>query len=298
MTADSIEASEPQPRLPLRDTIGLSYSTYFRDFIDALRASWLWLIISAATTAVTTWHQWAAIMALQSGATNHPLRLPQEMMGFGYLNVAILWLACVSIAVAWHRLLILGEHPGFSASNIFTKDVWRYVGMGLAIGLMCFLPIAVVAFPVFSFFRYAQYAGAGSPSPWFVLIFLLIFVGYLIGVAVGLRLILLLPARAVGDLSLTFKQAWNYTRGNTWRLFWGIMATTFPLLLLIEIALALIGPGPFPRNGVVDSDFVTRLTAMNTIVMVYYLLILPVGIGFLSHAYRHFVSTALIRVYA
>lgn len=287
MTADSIEASEPLPKLPLRNTISLSYSTYFRDFIDALRASWLWMLISAATTAVTTWHQWAAIMAAQSGAASHPYRLPQAIMGFGYLNIAILWLACVSIAVAWHRLLILGEHPGFSARNIVTKDVWRYVGMGLAIGLMCFLPIAVVAFPVFGFLRYAQSAGAGSP--WFVLALLLIFVGYTIGLAAGLRLILLLPARAVGDLNLTFKQAWNYTRGNTWRLFWGIMATTFPLLLLMEIALTLVGPGPFPRNGVLDSDFVMRLTAMNTIVTVYYLLILPVGIGFLSHAYRHFV---------
>jgi hypothetical protein len=31
------------------------------------------------------------------------------------------------------------------------------------------------------------------------------------------------------------------------------------------------------------------MTAMNAIIMVYYLLILQVGIGFLAHAYRHFV---------
>ena len=34
------------------------------------------------------------------------------------------------------------------------------------------------------------------------------------------------------------------------------------------------------------------MTAMSTFFVVYYLLILPIGIGFLSHAYRHFFCRA------
>jgi hypothetical protein len=49
----------PYPKLPFWDTVSLSYSTYFNHFIDALRASWLWLIAVAALTAVTSWQQWS-----------------------------------------------------------------------------------------------------------------------------------------------------------------------------------------------------------------------------------------------
>jgi hypothetical protein len=33
---------------------------------------------------------------------------------------------------------------------------------------------------------------------------------------------------------------------------------------------------------------VARMTAGSTVTAIYYLLVLPIGIGFLSHAYRHF----------
>jgi hypothetical protein len=31
----------PYPKLPFWDTVSLSYSTYFRHFVDAVRTSWL-----------------------------------------------------------------------------------------------------------------------------------------------------------------------------------------------------------------------------------------------------------------
>jgi len=42
-----------------------------------------------------------------------------------------------------------------------------------------------------------------------------------------------------------------------------------------------------------SDDFVAKMTAMSTIFTVYYLLIVPIGIGFLSHAYRHFFQAPL-----
>jgi hypothetical protein len=103
---------------------------------------------------------------------------------------------------------------------------------------------------------------------------------------------LLLPARAIGDRRLTFKQTWVRTRGNTWRLFWGIVVTTMPPLLLAEIAyLVVIGP-PHPASFASEA-FVAQMTALSTVFSVHYLLILPIGIGFLSHAYRHFFQAPL-----
>jgi hypothetical protein len=68
---------------------------------------------------------------------------------------------------------------------------------------------------------------------------------------------------------------------------WGIVACTLPPALLLQIVLLfLIG---FPRpETFTDPSFAGRFAAMGAIMVVYYLLILPIGIGFLSHAYRHF----------
>ena len=120
----------------------------------------------------------------------------------------------------------------------------------------------------------------------------LILVLHAVGTAVAFRLSLLLPARAVGDLSLTFKQTWRRTRGNTWRLFWGIVVTTMPPLLLAQIGFLTTIGAPSPANFA-SEDFVAQMTAASAVFTVYYLLIVPIGIGFLSHAYRHFFQAPI-----
>src|SRR3977135_3696586 len=111
----------PYPTLPFWDTVSLSYSTYFNHFIDALRASWLWLIAVAALTAVTSWQQWSWMATAMT--TLEPCWAPQrpkptEMAVLLNLASIFLLLAGVSIAVAWHRLMILDERPGFRGSKL------------------------------------------------------------------------------------------------------------------------------------------------------------------------------------
>ena len=284
----------PYPKLPFWDTVRLSYSTYFHHFIDALRASWLWLIVAAAFTGFASWQQWSwmanAIANLKPGV---PLQMPKpiEMAVLLNLDNILLLLAGVSIAVAWHRLMILNEQPGFSGSNVATKNLWRYIVVAVALFLILFLPVTAVMLPTFYFLLPAP-AGGAPPPPGFFLLILLIFAIYAVGTALALRLTLLLPARAIGDTSLTFKQTWNRTRGNIWRLFWGILFTTMPPLLIAQIVFVL-GIGP-PHPGVIGGeDFVPRMTAASTVFTIYYLLIVPIGIGFLSHAYRHFFQPPL-----
>jgi hypothetical protein len=282
-------------KLPFWDTVSLSYSSYFRRFTDVLRASWLWLVVVAVLTYFASWQQWSwmatAMANLKPGLP--PPQMPQltEMAVLLNLNNILLLLAGVSIAVAWHRLMILGERPGFSGSNVATKIVWRYIGMAIAIFLINFLPALVVMFPALYFLIPAK-AGGGSPPLGLFAVIPLVLVLAAVGLAVAFRLSLLLPARAVGDLSITFKQAWLRTRGNTWRLFWGIALTTVPPLVLVQIVfLTMIGapiPGNFARGG-----FVTQMTVTSTVTVIYYLLITPIGIGFLSHAYRHFFQGGL-----
>jgi hypothetical protein len=282
----------PYPKLPFWDAVSLAYSSYFQHFVDALRASWLWLIVVAALTAVASWWQWSwmatAIANMKPGA---PPQLPSsEMHVLLNLDNVLLLLAGVSIAVAWHRLMILHERPGLSGGNVATKNLWRYVAVGLALILIIFLPALAVMVPAFSLLL-PRTPGAPPPSGFFLLI-PVIFVIYAVGLASALRLTLLLPAQAIGDSGLTFRQTWNRTRGNTWRLFWGVVLTTAPPLLIAQIVFVL-GIGPPRPNLIEGEDFAARMTAASTVGVIYYLLIVPIGIGFLSHAYRHFFQAPL-----
>jgi hypothetical protein len=179
----------------------------------------------------------------------------------------------------------------FSNSQHGVSSHWRYIVVAIALFLTLFLPMAAIMLPSFYFLLPAPGVRTSLP-PGFLPLVLMIFVAYVAGIAITLRLTLLLPAQAVGDTDLTFKQTWNRTRGNIWRLFWGIVATTTPPLLIAEIGFLSIIGVPSAANFAGD-DFVARMTASSAVFTAYYLLIVPIGIGFLSHAYRHFFQAPI-----
>jgi len=82
---------------------------------------------------------------------------------------------------------------------------------------------------------------------------------------------------------VTFKETWSRTRGNTWRIFWGIFACSWPpiLVLLMVLFLSFV---IFVSAQIADSFPVFNIVIETS----YCLLILPIWIGFLSHSYRHF----------
>jgi hypothetical protein len=290
-----VDGEWDQPKLPLWNTICLTYATYFRDFLDVLATSWLWLILAAVPMGIASWLQFswfAEVVANAKPGTSSPAQhISNPTVTVWLPNIAnlIVLIAGVSIAVAWHRHIILGERPGLSVSNLATKNLWRYIGVGVAICLIVAVPALIVIVPIFRWLFSASINGqAHQPFPMFSIIapivLLLLYVG---GTAVVMRLCLVLPARAVGDSQLTFKAAWKRTRGNIWRLLWGIVACTLPPIVVLEIAVwALIG---FPRPEMFSSQaFADRMTIMSMIFVIYYLLITPIGIGFMSYAYQHF----------
>jgi GYF domain 2 len=274
---------EANPKLPLWDTICLSYSTYFGNFQDVLRISWVWLAVAAPLAGIMNWLRFSWIAGVVAETKRGmPISLPIETILFQNATTLVFMLAGLSIAVAWHRRIILGEHCGFSGSNVATKNLWRYFWVGFAIGLIVFLPALVLVLPMFLLL--SPVVGGGAPR--FLMLIPVIFLVFLVAAAVMLRLSLLLPARAVGDLDLTFKETWKRTRGNTWRIFWGIAACTMLPMLAAPITFVLFG---FLGPGMPASQaFAGRMAVVVTILSAYNLLTLPIGIGFLSYSYRHF----------
>jgi hypothetical protein len=304
----------PLPKLPIWDIVGLAYSGYFRNFADVLRASWLWLLLGAVANGVVSWQQWSLVgIAVLSSAQQTQLPPDFAMAMFASLAPtivvanAVLILALVSIAVAWHRRIILDERPSFLNFNIATGNFWRYIGVGLAIALLALLPIALAFIPIV-----VTRVGSGAPTSMMALAanpgiaaiaIPLLLVAYIVGIAVVLRLSLLLPARAAGDVELSFARNWRRTRGNCWRMFWGVMICTAVPTIVAEMVLLPMGaPNPASMAAAgpdamfaffASRDFIVRMTAVSVGFMAFFMLTLPIGIGFLSFAYRHFFGDAI-----
>jgi hypothetical protein len=272
---------QPYPKLPFWRTVGSSYSSYFHHFIDALRASSLWLAVVGAFMVLASWQHWSSISEVMANLTaGEPPQMPISTASvvFSGAEYILLSFAGVSIAVAWHRLIILNEQPGFSGGNVATKNLWRYVAMAIPLSLILFLPSAAIMLPTF----YFQQPASGTPSHEFSVLRLLGFAAYVVAIPATLRLILLLPAQAIGDTGLTLEETWSRTRGNAWRLAWGSVVTAVPGLVSQIVFSFLIRP-PLASEAF-DEDVIATMTG---------LLFLPIWIGFLSHAYRHFFQAPL-----
>ena len=290
MTGAIDAGDSPNPKLPFWQTIGLSYSTYFRHFIDVLQISWLWLLVLAPVTGVASWMQMSwfadAVANMKSGKVS---AMPIEMTIPGNISTVVMLLASCSIAVAWHRRVLLDELPGVSGSNLISRNMWRYVGVGIAICLIVGLPALAVMAPIFLWVL--PDAGAGIGGPQNPALFLLLPIVYLAVLFVMLRLAPLLPAPAVGDLSLTFKQIWNRTHGNAWRLFWGLAACGAPPLLLAETAILILTGFPDPLK-LADGAMVAQWVVNSVVLTSYSMLVMPISIGFLSYAYQYLFMRA------
>ena len=112
-----------------------------------------------------------------------------------------------------------------------------------------------------------------------------IFILPVIAALIGGRLSIVLPSLAVDQQPLTLSWAWGLTRGNTWRLFWGNFACTLPPLVLPQFVLLIVLPAPAKAPA---AAFVVETAAIDIVCTLSYMLILPIMIGFLSHAYPHF----------
>jgi hypothetical protein len=257
-----------------------------------LRISWLWLLLVAALLGGGGWLQWSwiveAISEIQRGAPRGAPHMPLGIMLPVFAGYIVMMFAWPSIAVAWHRLIIIGESPRLSGSNLATGNLWRFIGVYLAIALAAFVPALIVAFAVIIG---VQQLGSGAPGFLKLIGAMCGIVAYVMAIWILFRRIILLPARAIGDVTLTFKEAWKRTRGNVWRLFWGSMACTVVPVIPIYLVMLLGGGGFTPAENFSSAVF-ARTMVSTTIYIVYCLLMFPIFVGFLSHAYQHFFEEA------
>ena len=288
MSTANIEPATASTKLPLWELISRSYGSVLSEFGDVMRMSWAWLLVGVPLAGYLNWLNVSFVLEAIRSSIREP-SIPPHIYALSMLGSLIVMMAALSIAVAWHRKILLDERPALAGLNIAQSAFWRYLGVGLKIALVAFAPMFLIVVPLLIG------ATLGLPSTVkFGVLAAIFFLAYLASSAALLRLMLLMPARAIGDTGLSITEAWERTRGNCWRLFWGLLACTLPPLLpALLLQFTFIG---VPSPGKTDIiEFMHRASIAQPFFLAYYLLTMPVCISFMSYAYQHFLSQPRIR---
>lgn len=196
---------------------------------------------------------------------------------FLVLCVGWLW-----TAVAWHRMIVLGEKPGRVFPSWHGGKIFGYLGRGLLVVLLVLLaslPLAIIASLIAPNTVDPEVGGdptsytymiGSSPTDLSPLGIGVWFVMTAIVYGLSLRLSLILPAGAVGR-PLSLGEAWSLTTGR----FVGLFAPLGILLALVVLAINLIA-GLVSFGGVLDLFALSLETLL--------------GIGVLTRLYIYFTD--------
>jgi hypothetical protein len=217
--------------LPIGSTISHMLSSTLNNLGFALRAQWPWMAVMAAIFAVI-----ATTTNIPLGATPEANEAyfranPGELGWFIFLmffGIVVALLAFSSIAVAWHRYVLLDEVPQGMARLRIDGTVWRYFGNIFLIGLLlivAMLPLTLLIIPLMSIHPVVGVAGALA----YVVVIIL---------PIIYRLSIKLPAIALERRDFKLGDAWTASAGNWWQIMGvGVVATLLSWIVGLLMAL-------------------------------------------------------------
>lgn len=180
----------------------------------ALKLALPWLLL---TTVLNIW----------SFKTHPPSANPLANFNLNWSDwviVALSLIASSSLAVSWHRFILidapLKDVPVFRIDRL----VWLYLVRILAIFLLCMIPFIALLM-----------IGNFVPSILLPLIFAL-FLQLLI---FGYRMSISLPALAIGEPSIGIRSALEFTRHNNLRIF-GLVLLTYLVLIIVFLGFVVV----------------------------------------------------------
>ncbi len=202
----------------------------------AIRMSWPWLAIYAIVQAIglMLFPDLAKMFAGDKDAFSN------AALGTGIMLATLLVLSTIafsSIAVNWHRFMLLGEEP--EGEDLLRLDalVFRYIGNAMLAGLIIGSLIVVMTI---LFVIVAMFAPDNLGIILFVILFLALFLGSLV---VYPRLFLKLPAIALGRDDYGFRDALADSAGNNLRIGFFMMVLTVVLFIaamVLSLPLAFL----------------------------------------------------------
>lgn len=237
-----------RPPLPILTTVAESYRSLVSDLEAFAHAATGWCVLALGSEVL--------LLALARNDGQHSMAVT--------IGSALFFVAGMAVAITWHRLVLLKERPR-GPLPVRLEVAPRY----LAYVLLIFVLIAAAAGVIGAALWYMPRTG---------LMLVVVLTTYIAAfLAIG-RLLLVLPAAAIGERRMTARASWAFTVNNGWRLFAGLSLTAVPPIGLS----ALIWAGVGERLPLLAAAISLTLSFANVALVA----------GFASAAYRHFTETA------
>jgi hypothetical protein len=197
--------------LPIGPTISHMLSSTMNNLGFALRAQWPWVVVMAAIFAfiglTTNFPSNGTPAENEVYFREHPGQLGWFVFVL-LIGILVAMLAFSSIAVAWHRYVLLDEVPQGMAKLRLDGTVWRYFGNLILIGLL----LMVAALPLTILVGLLIAA-----NPVLGIIGALVY-SALVMLPVIYRLSIKLPAIALERKDFRMGDAWKASAGNWWQI--------------------------------------------------------------------------------
>jgi hypothetical protein len=164
----------------------------------------------------------------------HGMQDPQNLTVQAFFLIVPLAIASIvaycSIAVNWHRYVLLDEvAEGWQRLRVDSL-MWRYIGNAILIGLIL-MAGGIVAAIALSLVGWGLSAAVGESIP--IVIVPSVIALYAYALVSAYRLAVKLPSVALGRNDFYMRDAWRVINGNFWQIF--------GLLLLFVICLSFVG---------------------------------------------------------
>ena len=249
--------------LPLWPTVREAFKSLLENWLAVLRIFWAWsaILVGCVVLAFREMYSFASMLLLM-------------MVGL---------LAFASTAVAWHRLILLGEQPPAIYLRV-GGQVPRYLGRFLLIGLIA-APILFVCSLILILLLWGF--GSWVPGPIMPPSAGLLLAIQLLGLFITLpmvfvvsRLSISLPGVAL-DRPMAFGEAWRLTSSSALRVFGGTLLVYLPSYA-INMAFQL---SVDPQAGSISLSLVQLLVGV-----VANFVSTVAAVSFLSLSYRFFAG--------
>jgi hypothetical protein len=268
-------------KLPVLNTVLAAFQDIALHRQAAIRMSSAWAALFAVVAI--------AAFAMLVGAQATLAASPWITLAVVYIPPIVFILSLFSVAVGWHRLVLLGEQPRQGYLRV-DGQVWRYIGALIAMGFAMWLVVLAVAIPAIP----AVYFLVGTePAQWtatsWILAALIGIAAYVALILAGSRIAIALPARAIGR-RMKFREALAATKGNSWRILGGSLLIAVPSVVLHAIMNLLLDFQVRMPGGDLNWVGILSFLALMAVALAAFIALTLVSTSFLSRAYRFFAE--------
>ena len=230
-----------------RATVAFGYvlASVCRNLGAAIRMSWPWMAVYAALQALAVTF-FPGVAQILSGNTTDPLVNAPATLLVMVLLLSVSTLAFSSLAVNWHRFMLVGDEAEGLERLRIDGTVWRYLG-NLSLLLLVLVPAVLIVMFIGlaasgAMLGFGEEGGASS----FVLAVVIALLPILVILVTLQRLMIKLPAIALGRRDFGFGEAWADSKGNVFRLagfVLMVMGSSYGIGFLASATLTLLAGG-------------------------------------------------------